>query len=191
MKKSILAIVASAALTFGAACTANATAINFNDVGGVYSTQTTNGPAVYTYQGFVFTAVTPTGDTEKAHFHQNLYYTGSVYLHDNSSSRPDTWLLTSTSGLFDLISFTTASSNLSWSTDGGLYKTTVAGLNTINLAGVTSLTFKLTNPSSAESLRQIVTGANTAQAGNVPEPGSLALLGLGFGFMALRRRKAA
>jgi len=193
MKKQILgiaAIVGALALS-----SAQASTIDFSQAaeGGTYTynyAQSYNGPVSYTAQGFQFAGV---GD--EAHFHEDYFGAGTVLMHDNTGNNPDSWTLTRVGGgLFDLVSFTTVANTgttLHWSTNlnaaGG---DAVDGLNNLNLFGITSLSFKLANPYAFGGMDQIVVNEATPPAG-VPEPASLALLGLGLAGIGFSRRKRA
>lgn len=192
MKKQILgiaAIVGALALS-----SAQATPIDFSGAaeGGnyTYTSQSFNGPEYYIAQGFKFTSA---GD--EGHFHENFFGDGTVLMHDNTPGDPDTWVLSRVGGgTFDLTSFTTAGgtgTNLHWFTNlnatGGI---AADGLNTLNLFGITSLSFSLVNAGAFGGMDQFVVNESTPPAG-VPEPASLALLGLGLAGIGFARRKRA
>lgn len=190
---SKLAIVA-ASLFFGfAAVGAQATTIDLSGAaeGGAFTNpnNAVNGPSLYTAQGFQFAAINPVGDSDGAHFHVDYFGAGTVILHDNTSATPDIWKLSRVdNGSFNAASFTEIGTGLLWSTNlQSSWTASVAGLNVINQIGVTSLSFKLTNPGACCS-----TGMDRFEVTAVPEPETYAMMLAGLGLMGsiARRRKA-
>jgi len=185
MKKNLFALAMLAAAAFSS--NVSATEITFSDADGVYSYNglAFNGPSQYTSQGYTFAAILEPGDVD-GHFHQDYFGPGTVLMHDNTPGQPDTWRLTSDSGLFNLVSFTTIGDGLVWSVDGGAQQAAINGLNIVNLTNVNFLDFKLANPGAC--CGNGMDAFEVAEASAVPEPASLTLFGLGLAWLPFRRR---
>jgi hypothetical protein len=184
-------LIVATAMTL-ASISAQATIIGLSGAaeGGSFSANTGNGPSIYTAQGFQFVAAAPAGDTD-AHFHENYLGAGTVLMHDNSPSSQDFWTLSKVgSGSFNAVSFTGIGLGLLWSTNlQSSWTAAVNGLNIINQAGITNLTFKLATPGACCSIGMNAFEVNTISP--VPEPETYAMLLAGLGLMGgmARRRK--
>lgn len=166
---------------------AQATTINLSGApeGGVFTNPTgsDNGPSLYTALGYEFRATGNDG-----HFHENFMGPGLFYMHTNFfNTTSNSWVFSATSNsLFDVSSFTLQSGNLNWVTNLGTSGSTSVGINNVNLFGINSLTFTLQTGGGSGDMDTFVVNASA-----VPEPTTVALLGLGLLGVAASRRKSA
>jgi len=184
-------LVAAAAMVF-ASIGAQATVIDLSGAveGGVYSAHTGNGPSIYTAKGFQFASVNPAPGNDP-HFHVDYLGAGTVLMHDNSAASQDFWTLSKVGGgSLKAASFTGIGLGLLWSTNlQSSWTAALNGLNTISQNGITSLNFKLANPSACCSIG--MNAFEVAKVSPVPEPETYAMLLAGLGLMGgvARRRK--
>jgi len=184
-------LIAATAMAL-ASISAQATIIDLSGAaeGGTFSANTGNGPSIYTAQGFQFAAVNPASGNDP-HFHVDYLGAGTVLMHDNSGNSQDFFTLSKVgNGSFNAVSFTGIGLGLLWSTNlQSSWTAAISGLNLINQIGITSLTFKLADPSACCSI-----GMNAFEVSSVspvPEPETYAMLLAGLGLMGgmARRRK--
>lgn len=192
--KAKIAVTLAAIVTAGAA---NATVLGFDNLAGTYGDGyalganmvfTANGMS-YTEGGYVLSLNTPTVPSWFAHI-GDAGGSGTFNWHDDGDNGTDTTvtLTAANGGLFNLLRFDYASSGAGMAVSvNGNVNFIAAGSGTlpVNFYNVSSITF------SSTGYTYNVLDNVEVTPGDVPEPGSFALIGLGLLGAGLARRKGA
>ena len=192
--KNVSKLVACLVSLFAAA-SASATTLTFNNLTAEYGDGSPLGANMtltahslsYTENGYILTLFAPNALTStSSHIGDGAALTQAFTWHDSGDNGLGAYVtLAKIDGsLFNLNSFSYLATGLTVSAAGQVSQfLSGSGTDTINFRGVSSVTFS--------SVNYTFNGIDNVDVSNVPEPASLALLGLGFAGLAASRRKKA